>query len=954
MKNNFYILILFCLFSPLLAQQILLSDSNGELTVSGMGTASYKVPIALPPGIKDVAPQLALVYDSSGNNGMAGYGWSLVGISSINRISTRLDLDGYIDGVNFNENDQFALDGQRLSKEHILGSGNESRYYTESYTNLKIKSSGTTTYPGASGEGPEKFEITFPDGTQAFYGSTANSRGVSEWLIDTWVDPQGNTIKYEYSTNDNVVFIKKIKWSENTNLSTNGYFNEIEFFYKSRLRPEVGYLHGVKMTNSRLLDYVSVKTGGQLFKKYVLTHSQNELNYQNVSQIQEFNGNNEAANPIVFGYENSQSGFNNFTYFKSAENNYLNKVLYSGDYDGNGQVDFVVDTGISGRKLFLNSLDANEWTPINLPINGINMPPPVSTLENNKLMQRQSIVSKTNNAGTGPYTNQSIRDNHKLSLTPYIFNLSDYSFSENYIRTIPYPHLNYVINPDGCMNQPQIEKFTGTPKTRFLEGDFNGDGISDYILIGSYEVNMIYIDEDPEAKPKPGCNPHFTNQNISPYFIDMNPNLSDSEAIAVMTIGLDYDDKQFVLDFDGDGKSDILSISKFGNYFVLTLGASNQFKVLATGIISEYNLMTDPDKQLVWGDFNGDGKTDLMIPHAKGSKNWSMYVSKGIVFEKSIYTDFYEYIPYWQGAPTANRVRIKQYRAVDLNKDGKSDFLMNEYESWTQSPNNRDARGHFYLKPNLGSDSNGKLIFGADQHIQVESEYGYDDAIHLLTGDFNNGNHDIVFIQGNQIWKGNYKKDQSKDMRLKSVSEVGGKILSEITYQPMLPNSANSGLGDVNRAYYSSNSEVYPFVEIKKMPNLNVVTKLKVTALGKTKEKEFKYFGLTSHSRGWGILGFKVMAQSSWVTSGINTKIWQVNHISPSHRGATLESWSFSGNNLNLITNPLDNQLLNKKTVSYLSQNLLLNRYVLIPKVITEKDFLTGVSEKRTHEFDTY
>lgn len=172
MKRNFlFFSLLLFFFSIVKSQQISLSDTKGELTVNGMGAANYKVPIALPPGIKDVAPQIALTYSSSGNNGIAGYGWNLVGISSITRIGTRIDLDGYVDGVDFDANDQFALDGQRLMKDGT-------NYYTENYTNLKITSSGTVTYPGASAPGPEKFTITFPDGTQAFYGSTSISRGV--------------------------------------------------------------------------------------------------------------------------------------------------------------------------------------------------------------------------------------------------------------------------------------------------------------------------------------------------------------------------------------------------------------------------------------------------------------------------------------------------------------------------------------------------------------------------------------------------------------------------------------------------------------------------------------------------------------------------------------------------------------------------------------------------------
>lgn len=45
---------------------------EGNLQVTATGSASYSIPIALPPGTAGVAPQLSIAYSSQQDNGLLG------------------------------------------------------------------------------------------------------------------------------------------------------------------------------------------------------------------------------------------------------------------------------------------------------------------------------------------------------------------------------------------------------------------------------------------------------------------------------------------------------------------------------------------------------------------------------------------------------------------------------------------------------------------------------------------------------------------------------------------------------------------------------------------------------------------------------------------------------------------------------------------------------------------
>ncbi|TXJ00376.1 MAG: hypothetical protein E6Q35_00905, partial [Chryseobacterium cucumeris] len=175
-------------------------DTKGNIEVNGAGQLQFTLPIALPPGVKSVAPQVNLMYTSGSSNGIAGYGWNISGVTSISRVGKNIDKDGEVKGIQLDYSDYYSFNGQRL----VLKSGEYGKdgaeYVTEKYSNLKIKSVGSIT--GQAWQGPEYWEITFEDGSQAWYGATVSGSSTArtplEYNIVKWKDVKGNYIVYNY------------------------------------------------------------------------------------------------------------------------------------------------------------------------------------------------------------------------------------------------------------------------------------------------------------------------------------------------------------------------------------------------------------------------------------------------------------------------------------------------------------------------------------------------------------------------------------------------------------------------------------------------------------------------------------------------------------------------------------------------------------------------------------
>lgn len=294
----------------------------GEFSASG--AAYYKIPIEVPPGTNGMKPDLSIVYNSDGGNGLLGMGFSLAGLSSITRTGASEFYDGYNRGVTNTYDDRFALEGERLilvgTTETAAGGPTNPGviapdaygmdgliYYTSRNSWRKVISHDT------SGLGPRSFTVYHPDGTRYDYGTTAslkNSRQtVRIWPLTRVTDLNTNSMTFSYFRDDGSGDLR-IKQIDYTGNETTGMTPQrsVRFVYEETVRADatVRYQAGAPYTVATRLSKIQTVVRNRPVKTYVLSYAYSPITGRSLlKRIQEFAGDdrdNIALPPTTFDY----------------------------------------------------------------------------------------------------------------------------------------------------------------------------------------------------------------------------------------------------------------------------------------------------------------------------------------------------------------------------------------------------------------------------------------------------------------------------------------------------------------------------------------------------------------------------------------------------------------------------------------------------------------------------
>ncbi|MBR5148314.1 MAG: VCBS repeat-containing protein [Bacteroidaceae bacterium] len=571
MKRLFTIALSFILGASLFADnELLVGNVDMSVSVDQIGGASITIPIEVPAGVNGMQPDLALVYNSHGGYGIAGWGWDLVGISSIQRTGKTIFHDNVIEGIKRDDTDNLILNGERL----LLKSGD----------NLAENSTYRTEHEGFNQitmEEGQRIIVKTKDGYTSIYGDTYESQLIYQYgLVKTWflsevTDKNGNCISYTYNynwgSNINDTYISKIEYAG----KENGTFAlSVEFEYVDIPHERFSYDGNTRFSRTRILKSIKVKNLGTLLYTYSLTYDNTDVHSKLVS-VKKIAANGDYYNPtnIVWNIAGTASEKTVSVSISRKDN------LLFADFTGDGLTDIFSYNSEEKNCVFYTNTSSES---------GVSY-----TASSISVGKDFKILKVLDFNGDGRKDLAGIYDNTKI--TYLISNGTGFTTTSNYIDA---------------------------SESDFSVGDFDGDGCDEIIPVGA---NQMY-NYNASTIAFTGITTWF---NSNGHIYTTTPNNAP-------------------LDFNGNGKTDLLILTDVYYYIYEFNESTSTFQQIGLGLLNDLVDNFFAFSKIRFGDFNGDGCSDLLHLGFESSNNLQIvariFVSRGgrLVEEQKQYIGYPE------------------------------------------------------------------------------------------------------------------------------------------------------------------------------------------------------------------------------------------------------------------------------------------------------------------------
>ncbi|HYH02340.1 MAG TPA: FG-GAP-like repeat-containing protein, partial [Bacillota bacterium] len=573
--------------------------------VDPLGGFQYKYPLNLPKGINGIAPTLTLVYNSNVGNGMLGMGWYLHGLPEIKR--------DFSYGAKYSDQDHFLYNGEKLVK------GNDGYYRPQRETFERIR-------PVNLSSSNSYWEVTLKSGTKLYFGYQASEHGqdtfgricaandtskVYLWSLSKVVDIHGNYYIVEY--NQDIVngdyYPIRITYTQNEQKPLTAV-RTVEFSYEPRT-DHYAIFNPTKVDQDKRLKWITVKMGTRLLRKYRLDYEYGASSLRSrLIGIQEYGCDGDMPN--VPWVDSSYQGTGKtlpMTKFGWQQGNAAygySQCFYRTDLPLNKVQYTPGDFNGDGKTdLIVTNASGSVWTLSG----GVG-----TTYQFSQPYARYEMT-----LGNVQYTPGDFNGDGK---TDVIVTLSSGSYW--YLST----GMDNAFKP----YQAYVRTDFTLGNVQFTPGDFNGDGKTDILVTTGSGTYWYYSTGSGNAY-----------QIYQAYY---RPELT-------------YGKVQFTPgDYNGDGKTDIIYTTSAGSYWHISLGTGNSYLAYQSGYRSDLKLGS---VQYTPGDYNGDGKTDIIVTTSIGSL-WYLSVEDGGP----------NYQPYYRSDLKLGQI---EFNPGDFNGDGKTDLL---------------------------------------------------------------------------------------------------------------------------------------------------------------------------------------------------------------------------------------------------------------------------------------
>lgn len=915
-------------FSNSLNLALPVGSIDGKDASGGSGASNYAIAVELPEGTNNIVPKMNIQYSSSSGNNSLGWGWFISGLSSITRTNRDIYHDGKVSSFDLSYNDIFLLDGNRLiATQGAYGLPNTT-YGTELESYSKITSFGT------QGNGPSYFRVLMKDGMLFEYGNTVDSKILDNagntsmiWRLNKVTDPNGNYIEYKYINDDRDFRIDEISYTGN---SITGLipFNKIKFYYKIRTDVNIYYDAGQSFVSKYLLDRIEIKEDNINFRTYTFKYGEGDL-YSFLMEIEMKGRDGNPLNPTKFLYGEIIEACN-----KSVSSDFQNKFeRYTiGDFDGDGQSDIMAVNVLN----FLNG-GTNNWneiaydkfsiykksspntstTPTFNVVSTVNLPITTNTyMKTNYYNAQKNLGADYDGDGDDDilminYTNQG----NGILIDDVTIHLSNNGTSFSNVL-----NGNSTIYTNGIQVQGSIYPYSFYFEPPYsdigdilIQGDFDGNGAIDFISFLKYSGQQVYSTK-----------------------VTMTSPLLNEKHIEVLGVNFNgyytKENRYYAIDFNGNGKTDLMIINQ-GNCYIY------EFDKVLIGGIEKYqaNVLYQSAYPTAWhtmlpGDFNGDGKTDLLTRVNDPSMNqWYISYSTGTNFSTKQITFSHNPNAFTPNNNYKSQQSDDRISLSDFNGDGKTDILV----EWDNG--NLNNPYHFYDLYYSKGQSLTNIV--PDFELKQWSYTGSMNHSWCLVGDFNGDGRNDLFDQRTYMDPTEfvYFSPRNEEKLLKKVCNGIGHV-TEYNYD----------LLTVSGSFYTKdNNAIYPLNDIQagvyslksvKTPN----------GIGGNIETFFNYEGLKLHKQGRGLLGYRKVTSSNlnqnikveteksinttyWVNKDIKTKVYNTSTLVLTSIDENVDQFTNLGGVrykvervLNTKTNGLNNSVVTTSNTYDLYGNIIL------------------------------